>query len=630
MSYGSWTPRSRTINNIGSDRPNKDFAAQSSVSVSITSPKDGEIVSGAVIITAGTSSTSKRTDLVTSLAVTKVEFYCDTTLLKTDAQSPFQCRWDCTKVSNGNHILKAKVYDSSSITAEDEITVNVQNSNALLHIVLNRSQLNFGATVGGSQTGVQTFLVSNSGGSQLNWNAVMSDAWIQATPLTGGDGSEVFVTVDTTGLSQGSYDGTITVSDTSADNSPVTLSVYLEINSQQQDQPPFGGFDAPVDGSVVAGMIPIAGWALDDTEVASVKIYRDSVVGEVASLKQISTLQSLIYIGDAVFVEGARPDVEASFSGYPNCRRSGWGLLLLTNSLPNQGNGTFVITAIAMDNSGNQAVLGSKTIYCDNTNSVKPFGAIDTPTLGGDASGQSYINWGWALTPQPNTIPTDGSTIKVWVDGVPLGNPVYNQYREDIATLFPGYSNSNGAAGYYYLDTTLYANGMHTIAWSVRDDAGNRTAIGSRYFNIVNTGSSTVGSQFISINGISSQSQNRSDSPLYFKRGYNLKSRPELIYPSIEGTINIEIEENERIEIRFKDEAFSQSFVNTRFTGCLLYGDKSQSLPIGSYLDSKKGIFYWQPGSGFIGEYKLLFIEKSQNIITSQRVVKVNIAPKSK
>ena len=52
------------------------------------------------------------------------------------------------------------------------------------------------------------------------------------------------------------------------------------------------------------------------------------------------------------------------------------------------------------------------------------------------------MNFGWALTPQPATIPIDGSTISVYVDNVPVGHPIYNQYRSDIATLFPGYANS--------------------------------------------------------------------------------------------------------------------------------------------------------------------------------------------
>ncbi|HNX98408.1 MAG TPA: hypothetical protein PKK12_12075, partial [Candidatus Aminicenantes bacterium] len=59
--------------------------------------------------------------------------------------------------------------------------------------------------------------------------------------------------------------------------------------------------------------------------------------------------------------------------------------------------------------------------------------------------GSTYTNFGWTLTPQPASISTDGSTIWVWVDGSPLGHPVYNLYRSDIATLFPGYANSDGA-----------------------------------------------------------------------------------------------------------------------------------------------------------------------------------------
>jgi hypothetical protein len=162
--------------------------------------------------------------------------------------------------------------------------------------------------------------------------------------------------------------------------------------------------------------------------------------------------------------------------------------MLLTNFLPNGGNGTFTLTAVAEDGVGNEVILGTKTIICDNANAVKPFGAIDTPTQGGTASGSSFINWGWVLTPQPNSIPIDGSTINVYVDGVNLGHPVYNIYRQDIATLFPGYANSNGAVGYFYLDTTSYENGVHTIQWTATDNDGNTDGIGSRYFTIQNTG----------------------------------------------------------------------------------------------------------------------------------------------
>ena len=62
----------------------------------------------------------------------------------------------------------------------------------------------------------------------------------------------------------------------------------------------------------------------------------------------------------------------------------------------------------------------------------------------------------------------------------------YNNFRADIAALFPGLQNSNGAVGYFTIDTTQYANGLHTIAWVVRDQAGNAAGIGSRHFTIQN------------------------------------------------------------------------------------------------------------------------------------------------
>ncbi|MCP5052518.1 MAG: hypothetical protein GY940_35445, partial [bacterium] len=220
--------------------------------------------------------------------------------------------------------------------------------------------------------------------------------------------------------------------------------------------PPFGSFDTPIDNLTAYGSIPVTGWALDDSGIDTVKIYRE--LGN-----------QLVYIGDGGFIEGARPDVAAAYSTYPGNTKAGWGYMLLTNFLPNTGNGTFVLHAIATDVNGKTTTLGTKTIQCDNDNAVKPFGAIDTPTQGGGASGTDFVNFGWALTPQPNTIPIDGSNITVWVDGVALGNPVYNKYRSDIAALFPNYNNSNGAVGYFYLDTTGYTNSVHTIQWTVKD-----------------------------------------------------------------------------------------------------------------------------------------------------------------
>jgi hypothetical protein len=492
------------------------------------------------------------------------------------------------------------------------------------HIQLNRTRLNFGAVSGGTRTGSQTFLIINMGGSSLKWTISTTGTWIKASPLSGTGGMLVTASVETAGLAPGSYRGMITITDPNADNSPVEVEAYLEVKTGTQDLPPFGTFETPRSGAVVYSSIPVTGWVLDDVEVKHVKIYRNPVPGQE---------KGLIYIGDGVFVEGARPDVEQAYPQYPFNYKAGWGYMMLTNFLPNQGNGTFVITAVAADSSGKQVTLGSKTIIVDNASAVKPFGAIDTPTQGGNAAGSQFINWGWVLTPQPNLIPTDGSTIRVYVDGVNLGSPTYNIFRADIAGLFPTYANSNGAVGYFFLDTTPYDNGVHTIQWTAQDNAGNSDGIGSRYFTIQNTGNnSRVRSK--EQGGLPPCFQDKQDkeqallfhgpgslplvgsSPvpiesIHIKKGFDENKKPQAIYPGKNGIIHIEIKELERIEIHFSGEIFNFS-----------------PLPIGSFLDAREGKFYWQPGVGFIGEYRFAFIERGPTGESKMRTITVTIHSK--
>ena len=46
--------------------------------------------------------------------------------------------------------------------------------------------------------------------------------------------------------------------------------------------------------------------------------------------------------GKAVFIDGARPDVAAGYPTFPANTKAGWGFMVLTNMLPNQGNGQYV------------------------------------------------------------------------------------------------------------------------------------------------------------------------------------------------------------------------------------------------------------------------------------------------
>lgn len=292
-----------------------------------------------------------------------------------------------------------------------------------------------------------------------------------------------------TGLPAGSYTLVAEARSTATGLFERSASVALTVTGT----PPIGVIDTPAAGAAVAGTVTVSGWALSQTGVARVAVYRDPIGSEGRQ----------VWLGDATFVEGARPDVAAAFPGFPLNTRAGWGLSVLTNLLPNAGNGPITFHAYAYDVNNNVTFLGSRTVTGTNATSVLPFGTIDTPGQSDTLSGTVTI-FGWALTPGANIIAADGSTIQVLVDNLVVGSPVYNQCRgtngtnfpppglcnDDIATTFgPSYRNiaeGSGAIGSFALDTTTLVNGIHRMEWRVTDSAGNVQGIGSRYFYVLN------------------------------------------------------------------------------------------------------------------------------------------------
>jgi hypothetical protein len=229
------------------------------------------------------------------------------------------------------------------------------------------------------------------------------------------------------------------------------------------------------------------------------------------------------------------------------------------------------------------------------------------------------------------------------VDSVPVGNPVYNNFRQDIYNLFPDYINSDGAVGYYYLDTTQYTNGVHTIVWSAEDDQGAAVGLGSRYFDIQNFGgalgeSFSVGTLQLPVDtsgrlriGVES-----------IKRGFRLGQDEDDV--EVEGKLikgqtiveseklmarggvtklsrELEIEQLERIEVHFEGQGGGE------YIGWGV--DKGKPLPIGSTLDSRNGVFYWIPGPGFLGKHVLHFAVTDGVYQSKPTTLVVNIVPKT-
>jgi hypothetical protein len=498
-----------------------------------------------------------------------------------------QCTFDYSHTS----LVLLSLPNGVTYTSDSGVFDTVSPAGALS---VNRKGLNYG-TSGSLVTSPQTVLVTIAGGANTPWTATSDHSNITVSPASGA-GTGTFQITASPGSS-----GMVTVTAPGAPNSPQTIQVNV---ASVTPTLPFGSFDTPITNTTgVVGAIPVTGWALDNIEVTHVDILREPVTGEPAG--------NLIFIGTAVFSADARPDVQGMFPAFAYQYRAGWGYQMLTNFLPNasgsgaSGNGTYKLHAIAFNKAGSQLDLGTKTITVDNAHAAKPFGTIDTPGQGGTISGTDSVNFGWALTPQPAMIALDGSTITVVIDGVSVGHPVYNNFRSDIANLFPGYANSGGAVGFFHLNTTTLANGVHTISWNAFDNQGRGEGLGSRYFNVLNT----TGAAMAALEEVIDVSD--AWQGVRVRHGLEANREPDPVAPDADGGYSVTMEEVGHIELHLG-----------AANGNMLVQGEAQSLPTGSTL--KGGVFYWQPGPGFLGEYTMQFERPNGTRIP----VRVNIMPK--
>ncbi len=453
--------------------------------------------------------------------------------------------------------------------------------------------------------------------------------------------------------------------------------------------PPFGQVDTPSQGaSGIQGAIGVTGWALDDMGLSSVKIYRNCLTFDVQANCTMRLGNNVVFIGDAAFVPGARPDVEAAYPTYPQANQAGWGYLLLTNMLPhvpNQaafgGQGALTLYAIATDTQGTQTLLGrsptnnTPTGFSMANDSIsKPFGSIDTPAQGGATSG-FYANFGWALTPDVNTtagagdilIPLNGSSMTVYIDGQPVGPVAYNQCRgsvgnpvpggvycnDDVANLFgnavpqaPGTTRTSnptrfrnidagrGAIGAFVFNTSAYSNGLHSIAWSVTDSAGRVEGIGSRNFTIANGGANPFSADpeaVLRINPVGP------DLGMSFASLRHLERLAPTVPVRLGMDMNVALRPAavqqgvarvKAKEFERVELALPRTMSGEVWDGYVVQRGILTPLPVGSFLDSAAGRFMWQSTPGYHGEYHLVFVRTLKGGRRETLQVKIRFAPR--
>jgi len=434
--------------------------------------------------------------------------------------------------------------------------------------------------------------------------------------------------------------------------------------------PAFGQVDTPVQNAAgVQGAIGVTGWSLDNVGVATVQVFRNCFAFELQANCQTVLGNSVVYIGDAAFLDGARPDVAAAFPNYPMNTRAGWGYLMLTPLLPHVpnaqaygGQGPLTLYAVATDIEGNRTLLGRSSnpasteyatptlITMANDSIAKPFGAIDTPGQGETISG-IFNNFGWAITPDMNAIvdgtdiriPANGSTMTVFIDGLPVSLVAYNQCRgtvgnpvptgvycnDDVSnifgnpspqpptttrtsnpTLFRNLDSASAPIGAYTFDTSTLTDGLHTIAWSVSDSAGRNEGIGSRFFNVLNAvpgaardaalraaparvvgPTAMLGRHRVGTGGV------------WGRTGFDMETAWIAMRANATRTYTVRLPELGRLELWLGAPVDA---------GYLVAGGTLQPLPTGSSLAGAQ--FAWMPPAGYAGAYELAFLRRGERI----------------
>jgi hypothetical protein len=320
-----------------------------------------------------------------------------------------------------------------------------------------------------------------------------------------------------------------------------------------------------------------------------------------------------VYLGAAVSIDDARPDVELVSPATPLNYRAGWGFLILTNMLPMQGSGSYLLHARAYDLDGFVTPLGSRRIVGRNATAIRPFGAIDTAGQGETIGGASYANFGWVLSRVARADPLGGGTVAVFVDGMNVGSPCCWSARSDLTAIFAGYPGVERALGVFGLNTYAFGNGLHTIVWSVVDSAGQPGGIGSRFFSIFNADAAVtqaaaplrpagpdLGRQAGQLSAVPAAAD------LLVRHGPGSMATAPAVGAGNDGVRHLTASTRGRLGLRLRARPGAPEAV--RVDAYRVVDGVLADLPLGSTFDTAQGAFYWLPGPGSGGTYDFLLV----------------------
>ncbi len=230
-----------------------------------------------------------------------------------------------------------------------------------------------------------------------------------------------------------------------------------------------GSIDVPVDGATVSGYVQVIGFALDGNLVSNVDVFVDgtdeanrvsTAGGANINLPRPDVIQFFPQYGGTV---GKYPGYEASFKA------------------SRFSNGAHTVYVRITDVSGCAYFLTPRAIKIDNARNQPPFGGVDFPLPDSGVSANGVLTVaGWALDDRKV------DHVDVFVDGLIERQAVTGIYRADVAANYPDNPQAIVAGFVLNIDSTRYANGVHTVTVKAVDDQGQQGLLGSRRVQMFN------------------------------------------------------------------------------------------------------------------------------------------------
>jgi hypothetical protein len=158
---------------------------------------------------------------------------------------------DISGLTTGYYTATIAIQEESKTPVSIPVYLRIIPSTAPPSISVTPTSLTFSAVENGSNPSSQSISISNAGGSTLTWSITDDASWLSVSPTSGSGAATPAVAIDITGLSAGTYNGTITItSNGGADQTvAVTLSVAPDTGPVISVSPTTLTFNAVVNSS---------------------------------------------------------------------------------------------------------------------------------------------------------------------------------------------------------------------------------------------------------------------------------------------------------------------------------------------------------------------------------------------